>query len=164
MRLLGVYCFSLVLLHHVWCQSQNPTTTQAPSGDAIVISSAPSPTATGPQCKAPRGPSDPSASDIAEALSTDDTVSKACNIETQTTDTIGNLIVISYGLGDYFFNVSHSKFAVSAPIASPNQCPDSFNAILERCVTGTGNSWGGSLRYGAATYSSASFQFAQHII
>ncbi|KAI4259189.1 MAG: hypothetical protein LQ352_000863 [Teloschistes flavicans] len=154
MRLLeSYYVFSFFLLHHVWGQSQNPTTTESPPNEVTVISSAPFPTATGPQCETPRGPSDPSASDIAEALSADNTVSKACSVETQTTDTIGNLIVISYGIGDYFFNVSHSKFAVSAPIASPNQCPDSFNAILEQCVTGTGNSWGGSLRRGAATYS-----------
>lgn len=158
MRLLeSYYVFSFFLLHHVWGQSQNPTTTESPPNEVTVISSAPFPTATGPQCETPRGPSDPSASDIAEALSADNTVSKACSVETQTTDTIGNLIVISYGIGDYFFNVSHSKFAVSAPIASPNQCPDSFNAILEQCVTGTGNSWGGSLRRGAATYSSKLF-------
>lgn len=165
MRLLFVpSILSFTLVHLVSAQgsvetqpiTNQPTTTKPFSAQDLVIQSAPFPTATGPQCLEPRGQNDPSASDIAQAFHDDNTVSKACNVKTQTTTTIGQLIVISYGLGNYFFNISHYKNVVSAPIVSPNLCPNTFNAILQQCVTGTGSFWGGYDQGGIANYSSTS--------
>ncbi|KAL8672803.1 MAG: hypothetical protein Q9168_002740, partial [Polycauliona sp. 1 TL-2023] len=150
-----VFALSIILLFGVEAQDDIATTVVSSTSQNSVagIETAPFPTATGPQCLQPRGPSDPPASDISQALSADDSVSSACNIENQTTETIGQLLVISYAWQAYFFNISHNVHVVSRPIATPNQCPDAFNSILEKCVAGAGNFWGGYTQVGIANYS-----------
>lgn len=142
-------CFFLTSL--VWAQDSTTTTEE---GSIIGVETAPFPTATGPQCLEPRSPDEPSGSDISQALTDDGTISKACNVENQSVDTIGQLLVISYGLHGYFFNISHNVNVVSKAIARPNQCPDAFNSILDVCVTGSGTHWGGYTQGGIANYSS----------
>lgn len=157
MRLLSdLFVISFILLPRVWAQED--FTTIIPSSteqDPVIgVETAPFPAATGPHCLQPRGPSDPPSSDISQALSADDSVTEACNVENQSTDTIGQLFVISYAWHAYCFNISHNANIVSRPIARPNQCPDAFNSILEQCVTGAGNFWGGYTQGGIANYSS----------
>ena len=149
---LAFYTLSLLSVDLASCQSDNPATTTVSGDDVLALPSAPFPTATDAQCENARGPDDPSASEIAQALAAENAVSKACDVETQSLDTIGNLAVISYGLEEYFFNITRLESVVSRPIASPDQCPESFNTILETCVTGgSGNFWGGSLQMGIVT-------------
>lgn len=115
------------------------------SGSADIIATDPLPTPTGPTCVETRLPADPQASDINAAIVDDDSISKACNIDSQRTITIngGMLSVLYYGLNNqYFFNISHNLNSVSRPIASPNLCPDTFKNIFSTCVMGQ-NSWGG---------------------
>ncbi|KAL8749817.1 MAG: hypothetical protein Q9199_007462, partial [Rusavskia elegans] len=156
MRLLSdLFVISFILLPRVWAQED--FTTIIPSSteqDPVTgVETAPFPAATGPHCLQPRGPSDPPSSDISQALGADDSVTKACNVENQSIDTIGQLFVISYAWHAYCFNISHNANIVSRPIARPNQCPDAFNSILEQCVTGAGNFWGGYTQGGIANYS-----------
>ncbi|KAL8712969.1 MAG: hypothetical protein Q9220_002829 [cf. Caloplaca sp. 1 TL-2023] len=134
-------------------RSQDSTTTGTSTEQSSVIQSSSLPLETEPLCLEPRGEGDPSGPDISQALSSDNSVSKACNVETQAVDTIGQLTVISYGFRGYFFNISHNVNAISRPIASPNLCPDTFNAILAQCVSGTGTFWGGYNQGGIANYS-----------
>ncbi|KAL8836757.1 MAG: hypothetical protein Q9170_002786 [Blastenia crenularia] len=125
--------------------SSLPTTSgpSSPSSTVNVVVSDRLPTATGPTCIQTRSPDDPQASDINSTVQDDDTISKACDVTTQQTTTLGLLSVIYYGLDNlYFFNISHNVNAVSRPVASPNLCPDTFNDIFSTCVINQ-NFWGG---------------------
>lgn len=140
----------------VWAQEDAATDIPASTeqGPVVGIETAPFPAATEPHCLQRRDPSDPPSSDISQAFIADDSVAKACNVENQRTYTIGQLFVISYALQAYFFNISHNANVVSRPIARPNQCPDTFNSILEQCVIGAADFWGGYTQIGIANYSS----------
>lgn len=148
-------CF-FILSHLVRTQEDAATIIPASTeqGPVVGIETAPIPAATEPHCLQRRDPSDPPSADISQALDADESVAKACNVESQSTGTIGQLFVISYALHAYLFNISHNTNVVSRPVARPNQCPDAFNSILEQCVTGAADFWGGYTHVGIANYSS----------
>lgn len=117
------------------------------SSQGNIIVTAPIPTATGPTCIQTRSPSDTSGSDIDAAVQEDDSINKACNINTQQIITTYNGLLsvtyIYYALdSQYFFNISHSANLVIKEPVSPNFCPDTFNSIFSTCVTSS-NFWGG---------------------
>ena len=132
------------------------------SNPSNVIATEPFPTATGPTCIQTRSPSDPSASDINEAITNDISIKKACDIASQSTTTLNNglLSVIYYGLDNaYFFNSSHRYSEVNAQVVSPSFCPDTFNNIFSTCVT-KGNFWGGWVLNDGTNHSSKKNPFA----
>ncbi|KAL8779190.1 MAG: hypothetical protein Q9194_001571 [Teloschistes cf. exilis] len=79
-----------------------PASSGIPSGSVRssqgnIIATAPIPTATGPTCIQTRSPSDPSGSDIGAAVQEDDSINKACNINTQQTITTHNGLFTTIG-------------------------------------------------------------------
>ena len=134
-------------------QPQVPLATHTQPGGAA--STNPTAQATSsPTCIQSRGPNDPSASDISQALTSDNSVSKGCDVTYQQTSIIGTETVVSYGLDDaYFFNASHPSYEVNQPMVPANFCPDTFNQILSLCVTGSQNFWGGWIVAQGTNYS-----------
>ncbi|KAL8662577.1 MAG: hypothetical protein Q9202_004629 [Teloschistes flavicans] len=134
------------------------------SGQGVVIATAPFPTATGPTCIQTRSPGDPSGSHIGAAVQQDDSISKACNVNTQQTITTHNGLLsvtyIYYALdSQYFFNISHSANVVVKPPVSPDFCPDIFNSIFSTCITSS-NFWGGWVLNDGVNRSIATFVYA----
>lgn len=131
------------------------------SGQGVVIATAPFPTATGPTCIQTRSPRDPSGSHIDAAVQQDDSISKACNVNTQQTITTHNgLLSVTYIIyaldSQYFFNISHSANVVVKPPVSPDFCPDIFNSIFSTCITSS-NFWGGWVLNDGVNRSSMSY-------
>lgn len=130
--------------------------TASPSAVIIPISIDPLLVATGPTCIQTRSSGHNLASDIWSLFKEDDTIRKACNVGTQSVTTIDNglVSVIYYGLDDtYFFNMSHSSLAGKAEVVSPSACSETFNSIVNTCVTSQ-NFWGGWVMNDATNHSS----------
>lgn len=140
--------------------SQVASTADSSTQDLSSISSSSSAAAT-PTCLQPRTDSDPSEADIRSAIKTDDTINKACDPESQENDQ-WPWSHTYYTILDkkYFFNTSLQNLPLlSVPTTLPNNvagdsnCIDSFNAILDSCLTNQ-DSLGGWIQANGVNYTS----------